>query len=69
MLSSVQQRTLHVLRNTLYIIHTMCTVKKVKAVLFSGEGPRSRRYGCTAALKDLVQPCDEDDDDYFLSFS
>jgi hypothetical protein len=34
------------------------------------EGPRSRRYGRTAALRLLVQPCDEDDDDdyYFLSF-
>jgi hypothetical protein len=37
---------------------------------FSGEGPRSRRYGRTAALRLLVQPCDEvDDADYFLSFS
>jgi hypothetical protein len=37
---------------------------------FSGEGPGSRRYGRTAALRLLVQPCDEDDDDYcyFLSF-
>jgi hypothetical protein len=37
----------------------------------SGEGPRSRRYGRTAALRLLVQPCDEDEDDdyYFLSFS
>jgi hypothetical protein len=30
---------------------------------FSGEGPPSRRYGRTAALRLLVQPCDEDDDD------
>jgi hypothetical protein len=37
---------------------------------FSGEGPRSRRYGRTAALRLIVQPCDEDaDDDYFLSIS
>jgi hypothetical protein len=38
---------------------------------FSGEGPRSRRYGRTAALRLIVQPCDEgdDDDDYFLSVS
>jgi hypothetical protein len=38
---------------------------------FSGEGPRSRRYGRTAALRLLVQPCDDDDDEYddFLSFS
>jgi hypothetical protein len=40
-------------------------------IFFSGEGPRSRRYGRTAALRLLVQSCDEDDDDddYFLSFS
>jgi hypothetical protein len=38
---------------------------------FSGEGPRSRRYGRTAAVTLLVQPCEEDDndDDYFLYFS
>jgi hypothetical protein len=37
----------------------------------SDEGPRSRRYGRTAAMRLIVQPCDEDDDDdyYFLSFS
>jgi hypothetical protein len=36
----------------------------------SGEGPRSRRYGRTAALRLTVQPYDEDEDDYyFLSFS
>jgi hypothetical protein len=36
-----------------------------------GEGPRSRRYGRTAALRLIVQPYDEDEDDdyYFLSFS
>jgi hypothetical protein len=39
-------------------------------LLFSGEGPRSRRYGRTAAMRLIVQPCDEDEDDYyFLSFS
>jgi hypothetical protein len=37
-------------------------------LFFSGEGPRSRRYGRTAALRLIVQPCDEDEDDYFLSF-
>jgi hypothetical protein len=37
---------------------------------FSGEGSRSRRYGRTAALRLLVQSCDEDDDYYyFLAFS
>jgi hypothetical protein len=36
----------------------------------SGEGPRSRRYGRTAALRLLVQPYDENEDyDYFMSFS
>jgi hypothetical protein len=38
--------------------------------VLSGEGPSSRRYGRTAAMRLIVQPCDEDeDDDYFLSFS
>jgi hypothetical protein len=36
-------------------------------VFFSGEGPRGRSYGRTAALRLLVQPCDEDaDDDYYF---
>jgi hypothetical protein len=35
----------------------------------SDEGPRSRRYGRTAAMRLIVQPDDEDEDDYFLSFS
>jgi hypothetical protein len=30
-------------------------------VLFMGEGPRSRCYGRTAALRRIVQPCDEDE--------
>jgi hypothetical protein len=35
------------------------------------EGPPSRRYGRTAALRLIVQPCDEDDDDdyYFCPFA
>jgi hypothetical protein len=39
--------------------------------LFSGEGPRSRGYGRTAAMRLIVQPYDDDDDDddYFLSLS
>jgi hypothetical protein len=35
------------------------------------ERPRSRRYGRTAALRLIVQPCDEDeekDDQFFLIF-
>jgi hypothetical protein len=38
---------------------------------FCGEGPRSRSYGLTAALRLIVQPCDEDeekDDQFFLFF-
>jgi hypothetical protein len=42
----------------------------MRVFLFSGEGPRSRRYGRTAALRLIVQPYEEgEDDDYFLSFS
>jgi hypothetical protein len=43
----------------------------MKPTFFSGEGPRSRRYGRNAAMRLIVQPYDEDDDDdyYFLSFS
>jgi hypothetical protein len=38
-------------------------------LFFSGEGPHSRRYGRTAALRLLVQPCDEEeDDDYYYYF-
>jgi hypothetical protein len=32
------------------------------------EGPGSRRYGRTAALRLPVQPCDEDDDDHDYFF-
>jgi hypothetical protein len=37
---------------------------------FCGEGPHRRRYGRTTALRLIVQPCDEgdDDDDYFCPF-
>jgi hypothetical protein len=53
---------------------------KYHRFFFSGEGPRSRRYERTAALRLLVQLYDEDeekeeedddydDDYYFLSFS
>jgi hypothetical protein len=37
-----------------------------RVLLFCGEGPRSRCYGRTAALRLIVQPCDKDD--YFFSF-
>ena len=32
-----------------------------------GEGPRSRCYGRTAALRLIVQPCDEDKDEQFFT--
>jgi hypothetical protein len=39
-------------------------------LFFSGEGPRSRRYGRAAAMTLIVQAYDEyADDDYVLSFS
>jgi hypothetical protein len=34
----------------------------------SGEGPHSRRYGRIAAVRLIVQPCDEDDDAYYYYF-
>jgi Zn-finger protein len=40
------------------------------AFFFGGEGPRSKSYAHTAALKIIVQHCDEDEekDDQFFSF-
>jgi hypothetical protein len=32
-------------------------------VFLHGEGPRSRCYGRTTALRLFVQPCDEDEDE------
>jgi hypothetical protein len=46
-----------------------CNSFQLRVSFFSGEGPRSRRYGHTAAMRLIVQPYDEDDDYYFLSFS
>jgi hypothetical protein len=36
---------------------------------FCGEGPRSRSYRCTAALRLLVQPCNEDERKMISFFS
>jgi hypothetical protein len=50
---------------------TLKTFRLGTAILF-GERPRSRRYGRNAAMRLIVQPCDEgeDEDDYYvLSFS
>jgi hypothetical protein len=51
--------------------HLICfdTVVYRSTFFLSGEGSRSRRYGRTAALRLTVQPYDEDEDDYFWSFS
>jgi hypothetical protein len=45
--------------------HTTCIF--MAAVFFCGEGPRSRCYGRTAALRLMVQPSDEEDR-FFFSF-
>jgi hypothetical protein len=38
-----------------------------RGFFFSGEGPRSRRYGRTAAMRLIVQSREEnEDDDYFF---
>jgi hypothetical protein len=44
-------------------------VHRRSGFFLSDEGPRSRRYGRTAAMRLIVQPCDEDEDDdhYFWS--
>jgi hypothetical protein len=38
-----------------------------KPFLLHGEGPRSRCYGRTAALRLFVQPYDEDEDEQFFT--
>jgi hypothetical protein len=45
-------------------------MKVVFLFFFCGEGPRSRCYGRTAALRLIVQPCDEDEekDQFFFTF-
>jgi uncharacterized membrane protein len=59
----------------LYLVKTesnavLATESVTSSVVFfcGGEGPCSRRYGRTAALRLIVQPYDENDY-YFLSFS
>jgi hypothetical protein len=37
-------------------------------IFFSGEGPRSRRYGRTAAMRLIGQPYDEEEDDYYYYY-
>jgi hypothetical protein len=65
------------IREKIYELYFACKVgdqDKIwgPKIFFSGETSRCRCYGRTAALRLIVQPCDEDDDDnyyYFLSFS
>jgi hypothetical protein len=61
-LSPLQNKRLHF--NCLTVLHLFSCVHgllvRFCAVSFNGEGPRSRRYGRTAALSLIVQPCDED---------
>jgi hypothetical protein len=54
-----------------YALQTFPDLLDGSFFFFSGERPRSRRYGRTAALRLLVQPSYEDggDDYYLLSFS
>jgi hypothetical protein len=66
-----QRHNLHRLRSDAgSVVLLACFLIFEPFFFFSGEGPRSRRYGRTAAMRLIVQPYDEDeDDDYFLSFS
>ena len=51
-------------------LRRVCLENVIAALFFfCGEGPRSRCYGPTAALRLIVQPCDEDEekeDQFFL---
>jgi hypothetical protein len=42
-------------------INVLRSSRKVPVFFLSGEGPHSRRYGRTAAMRLIVQPCDEDE--------
>ena len=68
-----------ILKSNLYScwFYDNCTLRQKIApalmtcgVCVCAEGPRSRCYGRTAALRLIVQPCDEDEekDDQFFSF-
>jgi hypothetical protein len=59
--------------HVIFIIQKLCAVPQGNETMemwwfFSGEGRRSRCYGRTAALRLIVQPCDEEKDDQFFSF-
>jgi hypothetical protein len=40
---------------------THSAIQKMNIIFLRGEGPRSRCYGRTTALRLFVQPCDEDE--------
>jgi hypothetical protein len=40
----------------------ICSAEENFFLFFFGEGPRSRCYGHTTALRLIVQPCDEDEE-------
>jgi hypothetical protein len=54
------------MEHTIIIFCISHKTNKTTFFLFSGEGPRSRRYGRTAALWLTVQPYDEED--FFCPF-
>ena len=67
--SADQQTLLCFLR---YFVAVMYPHRASKSMIFfCGEGPRSRSYRRTAALRLIVQPCDEDEqkDHFFFHFS
>jgi hypothetical protein len=52
-----------------YVFIACCWIKhRDNLTFFCGEGPRSTCYGRTAALRLLLQPCDEDDKFFFAVF-
>jgi hypothetical protein len=44
----------------------LCVICELLKVFLHGEGPRSRCYGRTTALRFFVQPYDEDEDEQFF---
>jgi hypothetical protein len=56
--------------STLKFRPLFCRQVGVQIRIFFGEGPRSRCYGRTAALRLIVQPSDEEkkDDQFFIIF-
>jgi hypothetical protein len=73
LLPSRGTETLYHLANRLRLLLASSDTRKIYVyngvkIFFSGEGLRSRRYGRTAALRLIVQPCDGDDDNYYYYY-